>query len=149
MSDETRVQEIRARHTLYDFGMVAPESGKWIASISCKGCHRPWPCEQSILLARLDALEAENEAAWQTLARERDSWQAEANRLTAERDELRRMEDIVLAAAHADIQNAQAERDAHEAALNAIWATAGAPEGLSPLQAVERLAEAVRASSDR
>ena len=40
------------------------------------------------LLARLDALTAENETAWQTLARERDSWQAEANRLTAERDEL-------------------------------------------------------------
>lgn len=36
------------------------------------------------------------------------------------------------------VMSLEDERDAKDSELNAIWATVGAPEGLSPLQAVER-----------
>lgn len=52
--DDARIAEIRARHVAFDFGMAHPDSGQWISRVSCKGCHRPWPCEQSVLGGRLD-----------------------------------------------------------------------------------------------
>lgn len=61
--DAQRVQEISARHAPFDFGMRHPISGEWASRVSCKGCYEPWPCEQSVLLARLDALTAERDAA--------------------------------------------------------------------------------------
>lgn len=86
--DDARIAEIRARHVLYDFGMVAPESGEWIASVSCRGCHRPWPCEPAELLARLGALEAERDHI--AALREADhAWARLAvDNLRAERDAL-------------------------------------------------------------
>lgn len=56
--DDERLAAIRLRHEALDFGMAHPDTGRWIARVSCKGCHRPWPCEQSVLLAEVERLEA-------------------------------------------------------------------------------------------
>lgn len=60
---QARLAKIRAKHVLDDFGMVNPATGRYEQRTSCKGCHRPWPCEQSVLLCELEAATARAERA--------------------------------------------------------------------------------------
>ena len=65
MSSDERIAEIRAKHKPecdndvrdVDFGPVV-QIGPY-----CADCGDEWPCEQGVLLARLDALAAERDAA--------------------------------------------------------------------------------------
>lgn len=59
--DDARLAEIRVAHAPFDFGMKHPITGEWASRISCKHCHEPWPCVQSVLITRLDALTVEIE----------------------------------------------------------------------------------------
>lgn len=70
---QARIAEIRARHEAFDYGMAHPDTVHWVARESCKGCHRPWPCEQSVLLAELDAATARAERA-QAMVRQCADW---------------------------------------------------------------------------
>lgn len=58
---QARLAKIRAKHVLDDFGMVNPATGRYEQRTSCKGCHRPWPCEQGLLLAELEVATARAE----------------------------------------------------------------------------------------